>query len=69
MRRHGSRGHCSVARTWPSHKRLLSLGDMLRFYMEGGRMHVGPEKIPALEVVSWLQLSRILINGKKSEKK
>ena len=32
-----------------------SLGDMLRFYMEGGRMHVGPEKIPALAVVSWLQ--------------
>jgi len=32
-----------------------SLGDMLRFYMERGRMHVGAEKIPALEVVSWLQ--------------
>ncbi len=35
-----------------------SLGDMLRFYMERGRMHVGPEKIPALEVVSWLQAQR-----------
>jgi len=32
-----------------------SLGDMLRFYMERGRMHVGGEKIPALEVVPWLQ--------------
>lgn len=32
-----------------------SLGDMLRFYMERGRMHVGSEKIPALEVVNWLQ--------------
>ncbi|MFH1116333.1 MAG: hypothetical protein V1792_20665 [Pseudomonadota bacterium] len=32
-----------------------SLGDMLRFYMERGRMHVGGEKIPALEVIPWLQ--------------
>jgi hypothetical protein len=32
-----------------------SLSDMLRFYMERGRMIVPPEKIPALEVVPWLQ--------------
>jgi hypothetical protein len=32
-----------------------SLADMLKFYMERGRMHVGSEKIPALEVVSWVQ--------------
>ncbi len=32
-----------------------TLGDMLRFYMERGRMHVGGEKIPALDVVPWLQ--------------
>lgn len=32
-----------------------SLGDMLRFYMERGRMHVEGEKIPALDVVPWLQ--------------
>ncbi len=33
-----------------------SLGDMLRFYMERGRMLVGPDKIPALEVIPWLQV-------------
>ncbi len=32
-----------------------SLADMLKFYMERGRMHVGSEKIPALELVSWVQ--------------
>lgn len=36
-------------------EQTASLGDMLRFYMERGRMHVGGEKIPALEVVPWLQ--------------
>jgi hypothetical protein len=34
---------------------VASLGDMLTFYMERGRMHVSGEKIPALEVVPWLQ--------------
>jgi hypothetical protein len=33
----------------------LSLGDMLNFYMERGRMIVDGTKIPALEVVPWLQ--------------
>ncbi len=32
-----------------------SLADMLKFYMERGRMHVGSERIPALEVVNWVQ--------------
>ncbi len=37
-------------------EQTASLGDMLRFYVERGRMHVGTEKIPALEVVPWLQI-------------
>jgi hypothetical protein len=36
-------------------KETAMLGDMLRFYMERGRMIVGRDKIPALEVVPWLQ--------------
>ncbi len=36
-------------------KETAMLGEMLRFYMERGRMIVGPKKIPALEVVPWLQ--------------
>ncbi len=36
-------------------KETAMLGDMLRFYMERGRMIVGANKIPALEVVPWLQ--------------
>ncbi len=32
-----------------------SLSDMLRFYMDKGRMVVQGEKIPALEIVPWLQ--------------
>ena len=32
-----------------------SLADMFRFYMEKGRMVVQGEKIPALEIVPWLQ--------------
>ncbi|MBI5250237.1 MAG: hypothetical protein HY912_12145 [Desulfomonile tiedjei] len=32
-----------------------SIGDMLRFYTERGRMIVDGEKIPAAEVVPWLQ--------------
>ncbi|AFM23983.1 hypothetical protein [Desulfomonile tiedjei] len=32
-----------------------SIGDMLRFYIQHGRMHVQGEKIPAAEVVPWLQ--------------
>ncbi|MBM3302981.1 MAG: hypothetical protein FJY85_23920, partial [Deltaproteobacteria bacterium] len=31
------------------------LAEMLRVFMQGGRMHVGAERIPALEVVPWLQ--------------
>jgi hypothetical protein len=37
-------------------EQTASLGDMLKFYLERGRMHVGAEKIPALEVVPWLQV-------------
>ncbi len=36
-------------------QRTASLGDMLRFYMEHGRMNIGNEKIPALDIVPWLQ--------------
>jgi hypothetical protein len=36
-------------------EQTASLGDMLRFYLERGRMIIGPEKVPALEVVPWLQ--------------
>lgn len=38
-------------------ERTASLGDMLKFYAERGRMLIGPNKvkIPALEVVPWLQ--------------
>jgi len=32
-----------------------SLADMLKFYLERGRMIVGQSKIPAVEVVPWLQ--------------
>jgi len=32
-----------------------SLGDMLKFYFERGRMIIGQSKVPALEVVPWLQ--------------
>jgi hypothetical protein len=32
-----------------------SLTDMLNFYMERGRMHVDSDRIPAVEVVPWLQ--------------
>ncbi len=35
--------------------RTASLGDMLTFYMEHGRMNIGDEKIPALEIIPWLQ--------------
>jgi hypothetical protein len=34
---------------------IASLDDMLIFYMRRGFMHVGSEKIPALDVVPWLQ--------------
>lgn len=37
------------------HEQVASLADMLNFYMERGRMHVAGEKVPALEVVPWLQ--------------
>jgi hypothetical protein len=37
-------------------EQTASLADMLKFYVERGRMHVGSEKIPALEVVPWLQV-------------
>ena len=37
-------------------EQTASLADMLNFYMERGRMHVGPERIPTLEVVTWLQV-------------
>ena len=36
-------------------QRTASLGDMLRFYMEHGRMNIQDEKIPALQVIPWLQ--------------
>lgn len=36
-------------------EQIAALADMLKFYMERGRMIVGSEKIPALEVVPWLQ--------------
>ncbi len=36
-------------------QRTASLGDMLRFYMEHGRMNIDDEKIPALQVIPWLQ--------------
>lgn len=35
---------------------VATLTDMRRFYMEKGRMLVGDEKIPANDVVNWLQL-------------
>lgn len=34
---------------------VASLADMLNFYLERGRMHISGEKVPALEVVPWLQ--------------
>jgi hypothetical protein len=36
-------------------EQTASIGDMLRFYVEHGRMIVDGEKIPAVEVVPWLQ--------------
>ncbi len=36
-------------------QRTASLGDMLKFYMEHGRMNIDDEKIPALQVIHWLQ--------------
>lgn len=36
-------------------QRTASLGDMLKFYMEHGRMNIEDEKIPALEIIPWLQ--------------
>jgi len=36
-------------------EQTASLGDMLNFYVEHGRMHVEGDKIPAVEVVPWLQ--------------
>ncbi len=39
-------------------EQTADLGDMLKFYMERGRMLVGPDKIPALEIVSWLQMEK-----------
>ncbi|MDQ1237903.1 MAG: hypothetical protein QG577_87, partial [Thermodesulfobacteriota bacterium] len=36
-------------------EQVASLADMLNFYMERGRMHVEDERVPALEVVPWLQ--------------
>jgi hypothetical protein len=37
-------------------EQTASLGDMLRFYSERGRMIIGAEKVSALEVVPWLQV-------------
>lgn len=39
-------------------EQTADLADMLKFYMERGRMLVGPDKIPALEVVPWLQMEK-----------
>jgi len=36
-------------------EQIASLVDMLNFYMERGRLHVGQERVPVLEVVPWLQ--------------
>ncbi len=36
-------------------QRTASLGDMLKFYMEHGRMNIDQEKIPALDIIPWLQ--------------
>lgn len=36
-------------------QRTASLSDMFRFYMEHGRMNIEQEKIPALEIIPWLQ--------------
>lgn len=36
-------------------KETCALADMLNFYFQHGRMHVGSEKVPTPEVVSWLQ--------------
>jgi len=36
-------------------ERTASLWDMMNFYMERGRMIIGPDKVPAPEVVPWLQ--------------
>jgi hypothetical protein len=37
-------------------EQTASLWDMLRFYSERGRMIIGTEKVPTLEVVPWLQV-------------
>jgi hypothetical protein len=37
-------------------EQIASLEDMLKFYSERGRMIIGAEKVPALEVVPWLQV-------------
>lgn len=36
-------------------EQTASLGDMLKFYVERGRMIIGQTKVPAVEVVPWLQ--------------
>lgn len=36
-------------------EQTASLGDMLKFYFERGRMIIGQTKVPAVEVVTWLQ--------------
>jgi len=39
-------------------KETCALGDMLTFYLQHGRMLVGAEKIPAPDVVTWLQAQK-----------
>jgi hypothetical protein len=36
-------------------EQTASLADMLKFYLERGRMIIGQSKVPAVEVVPWLQ--------------
>jgi hypothetical protein len=49
-------------------EQTADLADMLRFYMERGRMLVGPDKIPALEVVPWLQMEKDFDRREKMRK-
>jgi len=49
-------------------EQTASLGDMLTFYMERGRMHVSGEKIPALEVVPWLQSQPDFVKREQMQK-
>ena len=39
-------------------EQTADLSDMLKFYMERGRMVVSSKKIPALEIVPWLQMEK-----------